>query len=188
MTESRFSPEEREAIRQASLENLRRADELLATRRDPTNLLFMPPRKEPEPEERVARTFPDTTIARMVHGVREETASQFAALREEIEADINEIHNYVAGELSSLLAETLNCTADELNALHEKLESLRSKGIESDISALQSDVVCEISKSDLAVLTRIVEGLVAEVAGLRDDVASVERSGGGKMISLKAAP
>lgn len=118
---------------------------------------------------------------------RRETASQFAALREE--ADINEIHNYVAGELSSLLAETFNCTADELNALHEKLEGLRSKGIESDISALQSDVVnCRKPQIQSCCATRIVEGLVAEVAGLRDDVASVERSGGGKVISLKAAP
>ena len=160
---------------------------MLAERRDPTNLLFMPtPRKEePEPEPVRRHSLTDTTITRMVESVRAEMAGQFGALRQEIEADVGEVYEYISNELSAVLKETFNTIADEFEHTRLDIKALQSKFLENDVSNLQSENAA--LRNDVDALKKIVEGLAYEVAQLRDDIAGIERGGGGKIVALRGS-
>ncbi|MFY9830969.1 MAG: hypothetical protein WAK69_20705 [Rhodoplanes sp.] len=146
---SRYTDEEKAAIMAEARNNLALADKLLAERHAPLNVLPFVPRKEPEPEPE-RRKYTDSVVDRLICGVREETAGQFATLRAEIEADVGELYGYVAGELSEILTTTFNTVADEFEAVHTT-----KKAIETDILNLQSEVA--VLRADMDALRSLVE-------------------------------
>ena len=170
---------------------LAEVDEILATRKSLddletwSNVIRMEPRKPPpEPEPKREHSLTDSTIQRMVEGVRQETASQFAMLRQEVEGDLGEIHQYIAGELASLLTETFDTVANEFEHVRLDINALQSKFVEVDV-AEQAEVAS--LRADHAALARTVEALGNQVSALRDDLAAVERSAGGKVITLRGS-
>lgn len=162
---SRYTDEEKAAIMAEARANC------AAPRFDHTNVIIMKPRPEPVPEEeRVSRTFSDTTIQRMVNAVREETANQFATLRAEIENDVHELLVLTTRHYLDEIADV----GDKVLSLQGDTSEIRRKFVETDVSSLQADVTS--LRADLNALRQIVDALAGEVAALRDDVASVERS------------
>ena len=115
--------------------------------------------------------------------VRQETANGFATLRQEVEADINQIHDYIAGELSELLTTTFNTIATEFEHTRLDVKALQNKFVEVDVSNLQAENAA--LRADLSALQSIVGNLAAEVSRLSADVAdNIDRSGG-KIVTLR---
>ena len=146
-------------------------DRLLSERHEPlTNVIPLPRKPPPEPP----RTYyTDEVVNRMIGELREQ---------------LDEHCDYINGELASLLTRVFNDVADQFEGLRFDLQSLRSvqnKYVETDIDELKAEVAS--LRADHATLARTVESLSFEIASLRDDVQSIERSAGGKVVTLRGA-
>ena len=152
---------------------LAEVDELLATRHEPlTNVLpFITPKKPAPPPE------PDPIITRMIEELREQ---------------LDEHRDYINGELRSLLQEVFtdissafDTVGDRFEAVDADMKGFVGKAIEIDIANLQAETAS--LRADLSSLQTIVGNLSGQIAQLADDITSIERSGGGKIVTLRGS-